>query len=231
MNRLPVFVTFFLGCLMMACNDNEIGDSDDVNPDNIYFDYKVWGEESDSNVNVLLQFRFAGPNGTTLLLKDPSKVELDGKQLAGDSSKMTGAYYEMIIPKNQFTGTHSIRFTDANGKTYEEKFSFMPLRFKSGLNDTITRSDLRIELDGLDNLDIVRLIITDTSFTGNGINRFDNVREGVIHVSAQTLDSLASGPVHIEIYRESERDVKQGTSEGGKLSLTYGIKKEIFLRD
>jgi hypothetical protein len=231
MHRLSVYAILLGFILLSSCNSNEIGDIEDVNPDNIYFDYKVWGEDSDPNVTVLLQYRFAGPNGTTLFLRDPAKVSLDGRELPGDSSKMTGAYYELIIPVNQFDGKHVISFTDINGKTYDEEFEFRPISFKPGLNDTISRENTRFEIQGLEEQDYIRLIMTDTSFTSNGISRFDTVHNGVVEINRPELDSLVNGPVHLEIYRESEKEIKNGTAEGGKLLITYAIKKEIFLKN
>ena len=68
--------------LLFACTSNEIGNSKDVNPDAIYFDYKIWGEEGNENVTVKLQYRFGGQNGTTLTMEDPAKVELDDELIA-----------------------------------------------------------------------------------------------------------------------------------------------------
>src|SRR4026208_282257 len=84
--------------ILTACNSNEIGSSKDVNPETIYFDYKLWGEEGNDDITLMLQYRYGGKNGTTLVLGEPSKVELDGELIPADSSNMTGAFYEMIKP-------------------------------------------------------------------------------------------------------------------------------------
>ncbi|MBK5271605.1 MAG: hypothetical protein JJE22_11400, partial [Bacteroidia bacterium] len=93
---LFLFVPVIL--FLFSCSSNEIGGSKDVNPETIWFDYQVWGEEGHDNMTVMLQYRFAGENGTTLVLDEPSKVELDGEIIKADSSKITGAYYEMVKP-------------------------------------------------------------------------------------------------------------------------------------
>src|SRR5689334_16427648 len=98
-----------LGLLIFSsCTSNEIGNAKDVNPETIYFDYRVWGDEDAGYITTRLQYRFAGPNGTTLLLENPSKTELDGIAIKADSSKMSGAYYEVTKPVKEFTGQHAI---------------------------------------------------------------------------------------------------------------------------
>jgi hypothetical protein len=49
-----------------SCTSNEIGNSKDVNPDAVFFDYEVWAEEGKEDVTVNLQYRMGGKNGTTL---------------------------------------------------------------------------------------------------------------------------------------------------------------------
>ena len=104
MNRLFTLFLVSISVALFSCSSNEIGGSKDVNPETIYFDYKVCGEEGDEDVTVMLQYRFAGQNGTTLVLEDSAKVELDGQLIRVDSSKMTGAFYEVIRPAKDFIG-------------------------------------------------------------------------------------------------------------------------------
>jgi len=117
-SRLLFFITISSFLFLSSCTgrSNEIGGSSDVNPETIWFDYQISGEEGRDDMSVMLQFRFAGKNGTTLVLDGGSKVELDGVVIKADSSKMTGAFYEIMKPVNEFTGKHSIVFTDINGK-------------------------------------------------------------------------------------------------------------------
>lgn len=238
MNRLKTINTssLFLSILavsffFISCTSNEIGSGKDVNPNAIYFDYRIWGNEGDDAITVMLQYRFGGSNGTTLVLEDPSKVELDGKQIMTDSSKMTGAFYEMVKPVKEFTGKHSIVFTDINQKQYKEEFNFQPIALRTTFPKEINRDELVFELDGLDPIDYVRVLLNDTSFASEGINRVDTVRNGRVVINKKDLETVVNGPVHLELYKEVDRLVKNGTDEGGKLSITYGVKREFVLRD
>ncbi|HEX7847096.1 MAG TPA: hypothetical protein VF476_14945 [Chitinophagaceae bacterium] len=230
MNR-SFWLLLVVSALFVSCNSNEIGNSKDVNPETIWFDYKVWGEEGDEDITVMLQFRYAGPNGTTLLLEDPSKVELDGEFIKADSSKMTGAFYEMLKPVSAFHGKHSIVFTDINKKQYKEEFRFSPVSLLTEVPAEIPRGDLVFELEGLEPVDYVRVLLTDTSYTSDGINRVDTVKNGKLVIPKADLKGLVNGPIHLELIKEDERRVKNGTPEGGVLSISYALRREFLLKD
>jgi hypothetical protein len=215
---------------LVSCDSNEIGNSDDVKPSSIFFDYHVSGEEGEDNITVKLQYRFGGPHGTTLLLNDPSKVELDGQLLRADSSKLTGAFYEVQKPVQSFKGDHVIVFTDRDKKQYKESFHFEPLVLRTQLPKQVQSGDLVLDFDGLEAEDVVRVVLTDTSFTSDGINRLDTVRNGRVLITSSDLQGLSNGPVNLEIYHETERPVKNSTPEGGIFSLTYGIKRDFILK-
>jgi hypothetical protein len=224
------FSIIALSFFFSSCSSNEIGNSKDVNPETIYFDYQVTGEEGNDDITVMLQYRFGGENGTTLVLEEPSKVELDGQVIKTDSSRMTGAFYEVIRPIKDFAGKHSIVFTDINKKQYREEFSFQPVTLRTSIPAIIERGDLVFELDGLNKEDYVRVLLNDTAFASNGINRVDTVKNGRVMISKADLKNLVDGPVRLELYKEDEKPVKNGTYEGGKLSVSYGLKREFVLR-
>ncbi len=216
--------------LLSACTSNEIGKGKDVNPESIYFDYKVWGDEDNGLITVRLQYRFAGKNGTTLLLEDPSKAEFDGMELKADSSKMNGAYYEVSKPVKDFGGNHSIVFTNVNNKQYKEEFKFQPLMLKTKVPSVVNRGDLVFELDGVEPEDRIRVMLSDTVAFSEGISRFDTVRNGRIVITKEQLSKLADGPVHLELSREDEKKIKNGTPEGGRIAMSYWLRREFELK-
>lgn len=217
--------------LFSSCTSNEIGSSKDVNPDAVYFDYKIWGGEGIEDVTVTLQYRFGGSNGTTLVLEAPAQVELDGEQIPADSSKMTGAFYEVQKPLTEFTGRHLILFTDINKKQYREEFSFKPFKLSTEIPAELKRGELVFDFEGLEPVDYVRVFARDTSFESNDINRIDTVKNGRIILTPADLYNLVNGPINIEFYREDEKPVKNGTREGGRIAVTYGLKREFELKD
>jgi len=216
---------------LFSCTSDEIGNSKDVNPDAVFFDYEVWAEEGKADVTVNLQYRMGGKNGTTLVLDEPSKVILDGEQLKLDSAKVTGAYYEVQKPLSSFTGKHTINFTDVNKKEYNEEFEFTPFTLEPDVPSTLNRGDLVFNFKGLDSVDYLSVILIDTSFTSADINDVDTVRNGQLVIKADRLSALINGPIHLQFYREQTLPLKKATKEGGKFMITYGLKRDFELKD
>jgi hypothetical protein len=216
---------------LFSCTSDEIGNSKDVNPDAVFFDYEVWAEEGKEDVTVNLQYRMGGKNGTTLVLDEPSKVTLDGEQLKVDSAKVTGAYYEVQRPLGSFTGKHTINFTDVNNKEYNEEFEFTPFFLEPDVSSTLSRGDLVFNFKGLDSVDYLSVILTDTLFTSADINDIDTVRNGRLVIKAERLSALVNGPIHLQFYREQILPLKKPTKEGGKFMITYGLKRDFELKD
>jgi len=216
---------------LFSCTSDEIGSSKDVNPEAVFFDYEVWAEEGKEDVTVNLQYRMGGKNGTTLVLDEPSKVVLDGEQLKVDSAKVTGAYYEVQRPLVSFIGKHTINFTDPKNKEYNEEFEFTPFSLEPDVPSTLNRGDLVFNFKGLDAVDYLSVILTDTSFTSIDINDVDTVRNGRLVIKADRLSAVINGPIHLQFYREQTLPLKKATKEGGKFIITYGLKRDFELKD
>lgn len=220
----------FLLFLLTGCTSNEIGNSRDVNPDAIFFDYKIRGDEKDDRVTVYIQYRMGGPNGTTLVLNDPARVRLDGETIPVDSARLTGAYYEIQKSPDSFAGKHTIVFTDLNKKEYSEEFQYRRFALKTKIPSIVHRGDLTFDLEGLDSEDLVRVTATDTSFSSRDIVEIDTVRDGRLTISSNKLKNLVDGPITLLLSKETERAVKNGTREGGRIVISYGLQREFELK-
>jgi hypothetical protein len=215
---------------MSSCTSDEIGNIKDVNPDAIYFDYEIWAEETNPDVTVHLQYRMGGKNGTTLVLDEPSKVLLDGEELKLDSAKVTGAYYEVQKPASSFAGKHTVTFIDLNRKEYKEEFEFVPFMLDS-LSPVMHRGDLVFMFKGLEPVDVIDVALTDTSFTSADINDTATVRNGRLVISAERLSAVVNGPINLQFYKDAVKPIKNGTREGGRILIRYGLRREFELRD
>lgn len=230
MRRLLLFFFIGLPVVISSCLNSD-KKSGDINPSAIYFDYKISAEEGNDNLTVILQYRDGGEDGDAFTLMEPAKVWLDEETIAADSSKMTGTYYEIHKTIASFSGKHTIKFIDWNKKQYHEEFNFQPLRLQTEIPDTINRDNLIFQFDGLEPEDNVRVLLTDTSFFNDGVNRLDTVRNGRLIISKDDLELLADGLVQLEFIREYERPVKNGTKAGGRLAITYSLKREFVLKE
>ena len=226
-----IFLLCLLSCFFYACNDAGVGEEKNLDPDHIYFDYKIQGEEDKEFITILLQYRFPGPQGIPKAMQNPAKVQFDGNTITADSARMTGAFYELQAPEQDFTGKHTVSFTDINGKNYKEEFEFAPITLVSDLPDTVQRNDIILQFDGLKDTDHLRVILIDTAFYTNDINVIDTVRDGMLTIGANMLRRLKTGPLVLEIFKEEERPIKNGTKAGGLISISYGLKREFELKD
>lgn len=216
---------------LLACNNNP----DAVRgPDSslVYFDYKVTAEEDGGLVTCFFQYRMGGPEGTTMVVEAPGNVELDGETLSPDSANFTGAYYEVMKPLADFSGKHTIRFTDPGGQVYEEQFDFQPVTLTTPLPEVVRRDeDLTIELGGLRPVDLIRVVANDTSFTSRDINRLDTVRNGRLVITRDQFRKLENGPIMLYLARESTLPVLNGTDEGGRLVMNYSLQRIFTLEN
>jgi len=215
----------FLFLFVSACTNNTTGNRN-IDPDAVFFDYIIRGDEDDSNVTLYLQFRIGGPNGYTLTLKDPAKVELDGELIPVDSAKLTGAYYEIQKPAESFVGKHTITFTDFNKKVFKEEFEYKPFSLETDLDD-VNRGDLVFELEGLEKEDHLHVSATDTSFTSRDIVEIDTVKDGKLIIPAHKLRNLVDGPITLLLSKETQKIIRHELR--GRITVSYGLKREFTL--
>jgi hypothetical protein len=223
-----LLLLFFSGCMDPA-DEREPELKKGEKPRKIFLDYKFWGEEGSDLVTGMLQFRYGNAYGRTIRLDDPAQVKLDGEIIQVDSTKMTGAFYEVRMPEPAFMGRHRLSFTDFEGREYNLEFEFQPMKLLHAPGGTIGRSGFTLQLQGLDPVDQVRVLLTDTSFYGDGINRLDTVRNGRLELRSADLAQLASGPIHLELFREGETRIADAPPGGGRLSISYRLSREYQL--
>lgn len=231
MYRILPVIFFVASFIVIGCNNNKSEENKEINPETIYFDYKITGEEGDDNLTVMLQYKNGGVDGDAVAIEEQGKVLLDGELLFADSAGMTGTFYEVYKPIATFTGKHSIDFLAGNQKNYTEKFDFQPFSFLAPIPDKFLRSNLVFDFKGLKDGEIVRVLLTDTSFASNGINRLDTVKNKQIIVTGKELENLVNGPVQLEFIKEFERPIKSGITTRGRLAISYSIKREFLLLD
>jgi hypothetical protein len=217
---------FFIGCT----NDN-IRIKKKVDPESIYFDYRVWGSEESSDMTVRLQYFIGDEEGNTVLWQAPAKVEFDDQLLSADSSRMNGFYYEARVPFEDTPGLHSIVLTDHNERQYREDFGFPAISLETEISAVVKRKELVFKLAGVEPGDVLRVLMTDTFFYSKGIDRIDTVRSDSLIISGQELDNLKNGPVYMEVHKENTKPLKMPGKGGGKLSVSYSLKRAFELQD
>lgn len=219
------FVFLFATCR----HHDKTGKKTDFN--NLYFDYTVTAEEGAPYATCLLQFKQNSLEGASVNV-EPGKVELDGQELQGDSAGLSGYYYEVQKPVDSFTGKHTIVFTNEDDKQFHQEFDFTPFSLEEELPAKISRKPFVIQLKNFpDSQTPVRLLLLDTAFVSKGFNDTIRVVNGQVKIDESILNNLKNGPINFELYLEKEIPLKEHTNAGGRLAITYGLKREFELVD
>jgi hypothetical protein len=215
----------FVFLLIVACNSADKKATVSDGPSKLYLDYKVSAEEGAENVVILLQFKNSDLDDKSIALEGSSHVTLDGEVLVADSAREAGVFYEVQRPLQGFAGTHTIVYTDDEGKKYQQEFKFNPVALE-GLPEVISRTDLSFSLGANQQEGKVQVLVVDTSFESADINEEYPVESGKITIKNEDLQKVTNGPIAIEIYKEQIKDLPNG-----RLVISYAVKREAQLQD
>jgi len=222
---------FFFGCmvLLLGCtNRDKVANK--MNYDRLYFDYTITGEEGDENITCMFQYKDGDAEGKALGV-EPAKVKLDGEVIGPDSARLSGFFYEIQKPVDSFAGKHSVVFITPD-KQYKNGFEFFPFTLQEELPERISRQRLTIPLRNFPPGErSVRLLLLDTAFESMGFNDMVPVVNGKVTVDEFILKNVKNGPINLELYLEQEVPLQEPTKAGGKISITYGLKREFELMD
>ena len=227
---------FALVCLLFvltSCLSNNAEErKEGVSPETIFHDYKITAEEGREEVTVMVQYRLGGQEGTPLLLDEPSAVSLDGAVLKPDSAKFAGAFYEKSLPVATFSGEHTFIFTDSRDKEHKTTFRFVPFALADEIPEQVSKKPLSLKLANFpSNPTTVRLVMIDTSFATPDINEDVLIEKGEIRIDERRLANLAKGPITLEIYREEEKKLKDVFKTGGRILMTYSLRRQFEFVD
>jgi hypothetical protein len=221
----PVLVLAASIFAFAACTSNEIGESKDVAQDKIYQDYTISYAEGNTNAAVYCQFRFAGKNGTTLVLNSPSQVQFDGEKIAVDSSAGSGAYYQASKPATNFFGKHTLIYTTTDNKTLENSFSFDNFKLVNLPASISKKQDFKLsfETTALQGDDYIELSAsnTDSSFD---VTHTAADKGNFITIPAKELQRQKVKTLTLEATLYRKVPLQQTTSEGGLLLTKFSLK-------
>jgi len=219
MKTLALLTTLCL--LIAACSNTEIGNIKDVNPATVYTSYYVhYDESNDSMVTFKAQFTFAGPNGTSLVLNPPAKVELDGNAITVDSTPAEGAFYEVKKPLT--AGQHILAFTNIDGKVYTNHLNLPGFRLQP-LPASIASDGLILNFTGLNTSDSIYISIEDTSETTPNIDTLLAVDNNTLPVPASLFAGFSNGPLTIQVAKGNNRPLDHTTAEGGNIFMMWAL--------
>jgi len=220
-----LLITIIIFVIIPSCNDNGMPENKSL--DSIYATYVISASEGDELVTALVQFHSGRSDGPGIFLKEPSKVLLDEKLLTPDSARESGVFYELQEPIEELEGKHTIRLIDEEGKEYREEFVFTPLELTEEMPETISRKEVVLKFKDIMEKQPVRVVMTDTSIDGEGINEIDTIINNRLDLT-RLCSGVTNGPVMLQLFCEQEGWLK---SYKGEIYITYTLKREFELKD
>ncbi|MEM9919364.1 MAG: hypothetical protein AAF990_14775 [Bacteroidota bacterium] len=229
-NHLLKAVLLFSMSMTVFFTSCEVEDSSDVNQDKIYADYELFYNSNTDKTWVVARFRFGGPTGTNLELTNPAFVSFNGDQLPFNAL-FTGHFKEYA--GRITSGTFS--YTNVDGQEF--KNSIPPsesLEFPAAL-DTLTKSQaftLNWEGTPLAEDQIVGLFAGSWAWGQDALFVQSNLGATNLVLGTNQLDNLPNGNTTLYMDRATEKDLTEGTGEGGKIRAKYRAKnKVVWVRD
>jgi hypothetical protein len=217
--------------MLAGCRNKDKTATTHINYDWLFFDFTVTAEEGGENATCVFQFKNGDEEGKAVNIS-PAKVELDAKEVKPDSARLSGFFYETQKPIDSFAGKHVIVLTMADEKQYRNEFEFSPFTFQEELPQKIHRKPFTIQLKNFPSTEkSVRLLMLDSAFESSGVNDLVPVTNGQINIDQSILRNVVNGPINFELYLEQEMPLKQTTKAGGRISITYGLKRGFELVD
>ncbi|MES2429668.1 MAG: hypothetical protein V4556_01950 [Bacteroidota bacterium] len=204
---------------------NEIGNSKDVAQDKIYQNYDVKYVEGNDQVEISAQFRFAGKNGTTLVLDSPSRFEIDSNLIKVDSNTYRGAYYETQRPASVFGRNHSVHFTDINNKKYTNEIAFDEFTLDNVPESALKSQPLNIGFKNaiLNENDYIEITSVDSDSSFSITHSYKENSSSILIPAAQLQRQKAKKlTLSATLYRMVP--LKHITLEGGMMSVTHTLK-------
>jgi hypothetical protein len=227
MRFLPALVT--LTMMFSSCLDKDNEKQNGYQPDNVYHDYRISGEEGKEEVTIVLQHRLGGREEEPTFLEE-SKLSLDGMELKADSAKLAGTFYEVQRPAAGFPGKHTIHFTDNRGNEHKTAFTYQPFSLAEELPEKISKKPFTIRLkDFSAEPTPVQLVMVDTSFESKDINEEVIVKNGELTITEGRLINLALGPVTLELHYEKEIPLRGFSKKGGRILISYSLRRQFEL--
>ena len=226
LNYYPALTLLITALSIASCSSSEIGESKDVSPETIYQDYSVNYDESENEqqVTIRAQFRFAGSDGTTLVLTKPSSISLDEQQIKVDSSEFAGAYYSIDVPAKGFMGKHRFVFTGTDNARFENEFSLDDLKLLAPVRASRKDSlDIQFDAGLLEADDYIELsaINTDSSFS---ISHTVSAQGNTFTVPVKELKRQKGNMLMLVASVRKKIALKQSTKEGGQIVIYHSSK-------
>jgi len=213
---------FIIGIFLLFIFSCAKEESKNVNQDSIYTIYELSYNASTDKTIAKATFRFGGMTGTLLDLNEPAIVTFNNEELLYNSITgvhkkefarliPTGSFIYKDLDNNTFTNAaviNNIDYPSINTISSGAAFTFTWIGNPIQTNETIT-----LTINGVLATEVFSSSIAGTT---------------ELVLSASKLQNLGVGSATCTLQRSFNKlSVNQGTSEGGRMAISYIIQKTI----
>lgn len=228
MKKVALFFTTMV--LLGACASNETADSSSVKQSEIYQDYTLSWDGDEGEWNAHATYRFAGENGTTLRLSEPSKITFNGVTMSESKLLFGGATYRQEGKKWPSTGL--FEFTDTDGKSYKNSVAFTAIDFARPVQEASKTGTIGIPLTrDITATDEIFLHVSDTSAQSEkrirllasdpaAVVKYDP-EEQLLLIEPAFFEKMADVELSMWMIYERTEDLAEATAKGGEVRVTY----------
>jgi hypothetical protein len=211
----------------VACSVDTVG-SDEVKTETIHQDYSLRYDEATDSTQLSAQFRVGGWSGTTVDLRSPAGISVNGKKLSKET--FLGTRYSGA--ERGFIGAANFEYTDADGKRLTNAIRIDPVRLLKADQTVSVQRVYEVEIQAINPLpeDSFSVGLRQTSTRPDGTTEhlyadgvFD-VARGRAVFSATQLNKLNNGPATLVISRSKSTRLQQSTREGGSIAASYNLR-------
>ncbi len=215
---------FSIAVLFSGCSSNEIGNSKDADPETVYQQYTLSYTAGEPIFEGSAQFRFAGEDGTTLVLSEPSNISFDNSVIKVDNNDIAGAYYPIKQPAANFYGRHQFTFTGINHKIYTNEFTVDSITVNSLPLVAYKSAPLQLTFNGLaaeaDYFIEANSSNTDSTFT---VTFSSPGKKTLLEIPASQLMRQKGKELTLNIAVTRKVPLQNSTREGGMILLSYNM--------
>jgi len=203
--------------LLAGCQSNEVMESKNVAQSEIHQGYYITYDEENNSTEVNAEYRVAGPNGTTLVLSEPSDARCNGSEMQLDTYILGGAHY--TYGKGGLQQNIRLEFVDHDKKSFKNNFTLQPVSFDGSISRLPLTQNTQIRYKGLQPMDGETLAL---ELDGDSTHVSVDAQPGETYITL-TPDHLKefrhNEKVSLKLTRQKSGPLQQTEARGGSYSI------------
>jgi len=219
-NKLFALVSLSTAVLLLtACPSNEVMESKHISQSEIHQGYFVTYDQQEQLLTVNAEYRAAGPNGTTIVLSEPSDAICNGNEMGLETYLLGGAHYVYTKKSGAVNELIDVEFIDLDKKSYKNTILLNAAEIMEG--------DIKLKKDGTNTLNVKGRPLKNgeemkLEMRGDSVNVELAFTTASVDITPEKLkDFRKNEKVSLQIIRTSTGTLTNTTARGGNYATTF----------